>query len=145
MKSFDWNKIKTYTDSLDKTNGWMANVLPLEYLLNCGWDKASYDEDATKFNNGALLGTELQVFTLIYTTVLKILAQVEKKSLLINPKTGKSFFNPTMCKILLESYGYVKKALPLGKEIINRKALLQKQQEQTNTSDIDFNQLSKEI
>ena len=145
MKSFDWNKIKTYTDSLDKTNGWMANVLPLEYLLNCGWDKASYDEYATKFNNGALLGTELQVFTLIYTTVLKILAQVEKKSLLINPKTGKSFFNPTMCKILLESYGYVKKALPLGKEIINRKALLQKQEQQINTSDIDFNQLTKEI
>ena len=146
MKNWNLAEIKKQCDDVFEPNGWIKKgVSPLDFLLSCGWDKASYDEYATKLNNDALIGNELDVFKSIYTTMLKILANLEKLSLMVNPKNGKPYLNPMMCKITLESYGMMKKALPNGKEIINRRAILAKQQEETNTSEIDFNKISKEI
>ena len=148
MKSFDLLKIKEICEKYtEKTPyGWLVNdITPLELLISCGWDKSSYDEYCTKLEQNLLIGKEKEVFEIIYTTMLKVLAQIEKKGLLISKKSGRPLFNPNMCKILLETYGYAKKFLPHGKEIINKKMLMVQQEQEKNTSDIDFNRLSKEL
>lgn len=56
-------------------------ISPLEFVLDCGWDKNDYDKWAVKFNAGLLKDWEQELFKEIYVSVQRILSRIEKSLL----------------------------------------------------------------
>ena len=143
MKNFDLDKIKKSCERAffcEKETGYQRWITPYKFIVSCGWDPFTYKEYEKKYICDILTGNEKEVFSLIYITIQKILAEIQELSVKINGRTGKPFLNAPAVKYMIECWNPIAFSKSKDDEQRIDKIKKYKQQlEEKNCSPISFN------